>query len=170
MGRTIPTGHAPAPGAGAAAGYDRAVAKKPPANGKVAKDGGPPSRGRAAPDERAVPVDPALLRTRQIIERRRRREPDLTITRMVGELGRQAKRDAERSGRVAEAWRAAMPAELVEASWIESSTSVQILVGVESAPAAYAIDRALRSGALATLRRTLQAPGLLVRTRIGRAP
>ena len=95
---------------------------------------------------------------------------DGEIARMVGEMGRQAKRDSERSGRVAEAWRAAMPAELLEASWIESASAVQLLVGVESAPAAYAIDRALRSGALAVLRRTLQAPGLTVRTRIGRAP
>ena len=128
-----------------------------------------PARGEA-PAPRSAPVDGELLRTKQIIERRRFREKDVSIARMVNELGRQAKRDIDRVGAVAEAWRAAMPAELLESTWIESSSPVQILVGVESSPAAYAVDRALRAGALDALRKALHAPGLRVRTRIGRSP
>lgn len=116
------------------------------------------------------PVDPRLARVQRICERRAFRERDVSIGRIVGEIGRQARRDADRAGRAAEAWRAVMPAALADEAWIEQSSSVQITVGVASAPAAFALDRALRSGALAELRRLLQSPGLRVRTRIGPPP
>jgi hypothetical protein len=118
----------------------------------------------------AAPVDPALLRTQRICERRAFRERDLGIGRDVAELARQVRRDGERRGTFAEAWLAHMPAELVEDTWIESATPVQMVVGVPGAATAFAVDRALRTGALARLRQALHAPGLRVRTRIGRSP
>lgn len=145
--------------------YDPGVAKRSTGNRK----GGEGSADRAR-EPRSAPVDGELLRTKQVIERRRFREKDVSIVRMVNDLAREARRDIDRVGAFAEAWRAAMPPELVDATWIESSSPVQLLVGVESSAAAFAVDRALRGGALAALRRTLQAPGLRVRTRIGRSP
>jgi hypothetical protein len=150
------------------------VAKRTTSSGKQASSGGKVARGdtvRAGDSAgAAVPVDPALMQTQRMCERRRFREKDVSIARMVNDIGRQAKRDVERSGATAEAWRACMPAELVEETWIESASPAQLLVGVASSPAAYAVDRALRAGALAELRRVLHAPGLRVRTRIGKSP
>lgn len=106
----------------------------------------------------------------RLCERRAFRERDVGIGRIVGEIARQARRDVDRAGRVAEAWRAAIPADLVDETWIERSTAAEIVAGVASSPAAFALDRALRSGALAELRRALASPGLRVRTRIGPSP
>jgi hypothetical protein len=89
---------------------------------------------------------------------------------MVGDIARQAKRDVERSGSAAEAWKAAMPLQLVDETWIESVSAMQIVVGVSNAPASFAVDRALRAGALAELRRTMQVPGLRVKIRLGQSP
>ena len=118
----------------------------------------------------AAPVDPALLRTQRMCERRAFRERDLGIGREVAELARQVRRDGERRGTFAEAWLAHMPPDLAADTWIESATPVQMVVGVPGAATAFAVDRALRTGALARLRQALHAPGLRVRTRIGRSP
>ncbi len=149
------------------------MAKRTNSIGKPESSGGRTARGDASRGESArdaVPVDPELMRTQRLCERRRFREKDVSIARMVGDIGRQAKRDVERSGATAEAWRTCMPAGLVEETWIESASPAQLLIGVASSPAAYAVDRALRAGALAELRRVLHAPGLRVRTRIGKSP
>ena len=116
------------------------------------------------------PADPELARVQRICERRAFRERDVGIGRIVGEIARQARRDADRAGRVAEAWRAAIPAELLGETWIERATASEIVAGVGSSPAAFALDRALRAGALAALRSALGAPGLRVRTRLGPSP
>jgi hypothetical protein len=118
----------------------------------------------------AAATDPRLARVQRMCERRAFRERDASITREVGEIARQAARDLERRGSFAEAWAESMPAELVAETWIESATPVQLLVGVTGSAAAFAVDRALRAGALALLRARLQAPGLRVRTRVGRSP
>lgn len=118
----------------------------------------------------SVPVDPAVLRTQRMCERRAFRDKDVSISRMVGDIARQAKRDVERSGSAAEAWKAAMPLQLVDETWIESVSAMQIVVGVSNAPASFAVDRALRAGALAELRRALQVPGLRVKIRLGQSP
>lgn len=125
------------------------------------------SKARVPP---GVPLDPELARVQRLCERRAFRERDVGIGRIVGEIARQARRDADRAGRVAEAWRAAIPADLVDETWIERATASEIVAGVGSSPAAFALDRALRAGALAALRRALAAPGLRVRTRIGPSP
>lgn len=118
----------------------------------------------------AAATDPRLARVQRMCERRAFRERETSITREVGEIARQAARDLERRGSFAEAWAESMPAELVAETWIESATPVQLLVGVTGSAAAFAVDRALRAGALANLRARLQAPGLRVRTRVGRSP
>jgi hypothetical protein len=120
-----------------------------------------------APD--AVP-DPRLLRTQRICRERARRERDVTIGRIVGDIGRQARHDMDRAGAAAEAWTAAMPAELVAETWLEQAGGAQIVVGVPSSAVAFAVDRALRLGALADIRLRMKSPGLRVRTRVGRSP
>lgn len=132
-----------------------------------------PERVGAAPAEASktsVPVDPSILRTQRMCERRAFRDKDVSISRMVGDIARQAKRDVERSGSAAEAWRAAMPAQLIDETWIESVSPMQIVVGVSSSPASFAVDRALRAGALTELRRVMQIPGLRVKIHLGRSP
>jgi hypothetical protein len=115
-------------------------------------------------------ADPALRRVQKLCERRAFRERDVGIGRDVSALARQARQDAERRGEFAEAWTAAMPPELVAETWLESATPVTMVIGVASAPLGFAVDRALRAGALAKLRLALRAPGLRVRTRIGPPP
>ena len=132
-----------------------------------------PERAGAAPAEASktpVPVDPSILRTQRMCERRAFRDKDVSISRMVGDIARQAKRDVERSGSAAEAWRAAMPAQLIDETWIESVSPMQIVVGVSSSPASFAVDRALRAGALTELRRVMKIPGLRVKIHLGRSP
>lgn len=132
-----------------------------------------PAPARTASRPNVIPAaatDPRLARVQRMCERRAFRERDASITREVGEIARQAARDLERRGSFAEAWAESMPTELVAETWIESATPVQLLVGVTGSAAAFAVDRALRAGALALLRVRLQAPGLRVRTRVGRSP
>jgi hypothetical protein len=105
-----------------------------------------------------------------VCSERAARERDPSIVRVVGDLERQARRDMARAGAVAEAWTAAMPAEIVAETWIEEPGGAQVVVGVPSSAVAYAVDRALRMGALADIRLRLRSPGLRVRTRIGRSP
>lgn len=50
------------------------------------------------------------------------------------------------------------------------ASAAQLVIGVGSSAAAYAVDRALREGALAALRTAMHAPALRVRTRVGRMP
>lgn len=157
-------------GAAAAAPYDGAVAaprKKDQGNPSAAAAPRQGSRARVIP---AAATDPRLARAQRMCERRAFRERDASIGRELGEIARNAARDLERRGSFAEAWAEAMPAELVAQTWIESATPVQLLVGVTGSSAAFAVDRALRAGALAALRSRLQAPGLRVRTRVGRSP
>jgi hypothetical protein len=153
-----------------AATYDACVGaprKEPRKSTPSAKPAPAPSRSRVIP---AAATDPRLARVQRMCERRAFRERETSITREVSEIARQAARDLERRGSFAEAWAEAMPAELVAETWIESATPVQLLVGVTGSAAAFAVDRALRAGALAALRTRLQAPGLRVRTRVGRSP
>ena len=117
-----------------------------------------------------IPQDPRLLRAQRICRDRAWRERDPSIARIVGELSRQARRDMERAGSAAEAWHAAMPASIVAETWIEQAGGAQLVVGVPSAAVAYAVDRELRMGALATIRAHLRSPGLRVRTRLGASP
>jgi hypothetical protein len=133
--------------------------RKPARPGAAASAGEPPA-----------PTDPRLLRAQRVCAERASRERDPSIARAVGELARQARRDMERAGAVAEAWTAAMPPELVAETWIEEPGGAQVVVGVPSSAVAYAVDRALRMGALADIRLRLRSPGLRVRTRVGRSP
>lgn len=125
---------------------------------------------RAEGPPQGAPVDPRLLRTQRICRDRARREREVTIGRIVGDIGRQARHDMERSGAAAEAWTAAMPAELVAETWLEQAGGALITVGVPSSAVAFAVDRALRMGALADIRLRMRSPGLRVRTRVGRSP
>ncbi|MEI6474560.1 MAG: hypothetical protein WCO75_04135 [Planctomycetota bacterium] len=132
-----------------------------------------PTRVSKAPADSiktAAPLDPTILRAQRMCERRAFRDKDVSISRMVGDIARQAKRDVERSGSAAEAWRAAMPAQLIDETWIESVSAMQIVIGVSNSPASFAVDRALRAGVLAELRRVLQVPGLRVKIRLGQSP
>jgi hypothetical protein len=110
------------------------------------------------------------VRAQRLCAQRAFRERDSSIRRVVGDLARQARRDMERAGAAAEAWSAEMPAAVVAETWIEQAGPVQLVVGVPSASVAFAVDRALRMGALAAIRLRMQAPGLRVRTRVGRQP
>lgn len=94
----------------------------------------------------------------------------MTIGRIVGDIGRQARHDMDRAGAAAEAWSASMPADLVAETWLEQVGGAQIVVGVPSSAVAFAVDRALRLGALAAIRQALRLPGLRIRTRVGRSP
>ncbi len=153
-----------------------AMARKPskPTNPGPAKGAGDGARagngGAGGNGARALPGDARLLRMKQLCERRAFRERDLRIEATVAAIARDAARAQRRGVGAAEAWERAMPAALVAETWIESAGPSQLLIGVSSASAAYAVDRALRAGALATLREALGAPALRVRTRLGRMP
>ncbi|MBL9141747.1 MAG: hypothetical protein JNK53_07770 [Phycisphaerae bacterium] len=112
----------------------------------------------------------SLLETKQLCERRVRRERDAGIARDIGAFMRAAKQDERRNSKAAEALERALPAPLLADAWIESATAAQITIGVESAAAAYQVDRAMREGALAALRVSMGAPMLRVRTRVGTQP
>ena len=129
-----------------------------------------PKEGEGGTPRGNAPTDPRLLRTQRICRERAFRERDTSIRRIVGDIGRQARRDMERAGAVAEAWTAEMPADIVAETWIEQAGGAQLVVGVPSSAVAYAVDRALRLGALAAIRLRLKSPGLRVRTRVGRSP
>ena len=153
------------------------MAKRPTNSRGATGSGSEPAPARvkaaataAADAAKVAPLDPSIQRTQRMCERRAFRDKDVSISRMVGDIARQAKRDVERSGSAAEAWRAAMPAQLIDETWIESVSPMQIVVGVSSAPASFAVDRALRAGALAELRRVMQIPGLRVKIHLGRSP
>lgn len=103
-------------------------------------------------------------------ERRARKEFDTGIARSVGSLLREAKQGERRNSKAAEALERALPKKLMEDAWIDSATTAQLTIGVESAAAAYAVDRALREGALAEIRTAMGAPMLRVRTRVGPQP
>jgi hypothetical protein len=164
VGRRVPIG------AGGDGTYDaRVAAPRKKVQGSSKSAPAPPAGPRSAAAAAAA-ADPRLARVQRICDRRAFRERETSIAREVGEIARQAARDLERRGSFAEAWAEAMPAELVAETWIESATPVQLLVGVTGSPVAFAVDRALRAGALAALRTRLQAPGLRVRTRVGRSP
>ncbi|MFM8699495.1 MAG: hypothetical protein ACKOJI_04160 [Phycisphaerales bacterium] len=127
-------------------------------------------RRQTTPAPGSAAADPALRRVQKLCEQRAFRERDVGIAREVSAIARQARQDAERRGEFADAWVAAMPADLVAETWLESATPVAMVIGVASAPLGFAVDRALRAGALAKLRLQLRAPGLRVRTRIGPPP
>lgn len=145
------------------------MARRPSTPRDAAKPAAGGARGAARPGPDPV-TDPALLRTQRICRLRARRERDTSISRLVGDLARQTQRDLERTGAAAEAWQSAMPPAIVADTWIEQSGGAQLVIGVPSASVAYAVDRALRMGALAAIRLRLQSPGLRVRTRVGMSP
>ncbi len=130
---------------------------------------GPVTTHETGPNAGKAP-DPRLLRAQQMCDRRAFREREVSIKRIVGEVAREAARNAKRSVGAAEAWEQAMPRALVAETWIESASAAQLVIGVGSSAAAYAVDRALREGALAALRTAMHAPALRVRTRVGRMP
>lgn len=103
-------------------------------------------------------------------ETRARKQPDLAIARDVASLMRTAKQAERRTSGAAQALERAISADLMQHVWIESATPAQVSLGVESAAAAYQVDRALREGGLLSMREALNAPALRVRTRVGRPP
>ncbi len=70
----------------------------------------------------------------------------------------------------AHALQRALPENLMQHVWIESATPAQVSLGVESAAAAYQVDRTLREGGLMSMRQDMNSPALRVRTRVGRPP
>lgn len=112
----------------------------------------------------------SITEVKRICESRVRRERDVSIVRTVGAMVREARTNERRNARVAEALERALPAELLEHVWIDGATAAQVSIGVESAAAAFQVDRAMRESGLAMLRAALGAPTLRVRTRVGQPP
>ncbi len=81
-----------------------------------------------------------------------------------------AKQAQRRTSGAAQALERALSPGLLTSVWIESASAAQLVLGVESASAAYHVDRQLREGGLTTLRAALNAPALRVRTRVGKLP
>lgn len=158
--------------AGAARGAAAGGAKGAKAAGSASAKGAGAKAGHGAAGARAASasVDPRLLRTRAMCQRRAPRDPDLGIAPLIAAIARDAKRASDGLGAAAEAWEREMPPALVAETWIESATATLLLIGVPSAAVAYAVDRALAGGALMRIRAALRLPGLRVRTRQGRAP
>jgi pyruvate/2-oxoacid:ferredoxin oxidoreductase alpha subunit len=111
-----------------------------------------------------------LTQTRDLCQRRARREPAVAIAGDVASLLRAARQGEKRHSRAAEALERALPPSLLQHAWIESATTAQVVLGVTSSAAAYQVDRALREGGLAAVRTAMAAPQLRIRTRVGQPP
>lgn len=70
-------------------------------------------------------------------------------------IGAQVARDHKRVGRVVEAWEVCIPEEIRRDCRVDGYSRGVLTVAVASAPARYAVDRLLRTGAEARLRQLL---------------
>jgi hypothetical protein len=112
-------------------------------------------------------TDPRLARLARIAPFRRRRDRDPSITKMVEETLRKARRDEKRIGSFAEAWERLVPEEIVRSCTIGSVRGSKVTVQVNSSSAKFELDRLLRSGLMVELRRLYSGPLTEVRTKLG---
>ena len=111
-------------------------------------------------------TDSRLARLARIAPYRRRREREPSITKIVEDTLKKARRDEKRIGSFAEAWEALVPEELLRACTIGSVRGSKITIEVDSSSAKFELDRLLRGGLQVELRRLYTGPLTEVRTKL----
>ena len=112
-------------------------------------------------------MNPMLRQIAKLQGWRGRRAAELSIQPMIARLQDQAGESQRRLGDLVTLWSALLPAELLERTVITSLRSGVMRVTVDSAATAFEIDRLLRSGLEADLRRGFRGTLTRVRTTVG---
>ena len=111
--------------------------------------------------------DPRLARLARLAPYRRRRDFDPSIDGILDSTVKKAKRDEKRFSSFSEAWAQLVPAEILSCSRLAGSRGSSITIEVDSSSAKYELDRLLRTGLEADLRRLYNGPLTKVRTKLG---
>lgn len=111
--------------------------------------------------------DPRLDRLARIAPYRGRREYDPSINSFLETTKKRAKRDEKRLASFTEAWERLVPPEVLASCRLVGARGSTVTVEVDSSPAKYELDRLLRTGLQANLRRLYTGPLINVRTRLG---
>lgn len=111
--------------------------------------------------------DPRLARLARLAPYRGRREFDPTIDSILESTKKRARRDEKRLASFTEAWERLVPPEILASCRLVGARGSTITVEVDSSPAKYELDRLLRNGLEANLRRLYTGPLVNVRTRLG---
>ncbi|HAW95445.1 MAG: hypothetical protein CMJ33_03615 [Phycisphaerae bacterium] len=114
-------------------------------------------------------TDPRLARLRRIAPYRRKWDPDTSISGLVESTKKVAKRNEGRLATLTEAWDRLVPEQLTSACRFGEVRGGTITILVESSPAKYELDRLLKSGLEAELRRAYSGPLSRIRTRLSPA-
>ena len=115
-------------------------------------------------------TDPRLARLRRIAPYRRKWDPETSISGLVESTKKVAKRNEGRLSTFTEAWDRHVPEQLSRACRFGEMRGGTITVLVESSPAKYELDRLLKSGLEAELRRSYSGPLSRIRTKLSPAP
>lgn len=99
---------------------------------------------------------------------RTRRERDVSISMMVGDIAIHAERTRRRMGELIELWERLVPAELASRTSLSGLRGGVLHVIVESSSANYELDRLLREGLTQELRRNFRGTLMRIKTRIGK--
>jgi hypothetical protein len=106
----------------------------------------------------------ADLQIKRLQSLRAPKSTDLSIQNLVADTARSTQRMHRKLGELIELWQNVIPPALVELTTINSFRGGILQVTAENSSAAYELDRTLRSGALAELRR--QFSGSLTRVKV----
>lgn len=117
-----------------------------------------------------VMTDPRLARLRRIAPYRRKWDPETSISGLVESTKKVAKRNEGRLSTFTEAWDRHVPQQISTACRFGEMRGGTITILVESSPAKYELDRLLKSGLEAELRRSYSGPLSRIRTKLSPAP
>jgi hypothetical protein len=101
---------------------------------------------------------------------RARPERDLTIGSVVESMQQQAERQHRKMGDLIEIWSELLPEELIKQTTLVGIRGGVLAVEVETSAIAYELDRRLREGLLAELRRAYRGTLTRVKVRLGKTP
>lgn len=99
-------------------------------------------------------------------EYRVRRKPDLSVTPMIEAIARRSTRAEKRLGQLVDLWEAGIPPEIAAHTRLKSLRGGVLHATADSAAVAYELDRLLREGLLATLRKSYNGPLSRVRVTV----
>ncbi|MCH2145030.1 MAG: DUF721 domain-containing protein [Phycisphaerales bacterium] len=111
--------------------------------------------------------DPRLARLARIAPYRRRRDFNPSIGEIIESTKKKAVRDEKRFSSFSQAWEQLVPAEILACSRLSSTRGTTITIEVDSSPAKYELDRLLRTGLEANLRRLYSGPLTRIKTKLG---
>ena len=111
--------------------------------------------------------DPRLARLARIAPYRKRREFDPSIESILDTTRKKARRDEKRLASFTEAWEMLVPPDVLASCRLAGARGSTITIEVDSSPAKYELDRLLRNGLEANLRRLYTGPLTKIRTRLG---